>query len=212
MHPPKSPYLKFVSFFCAVAVGSSASAEPQLYTYDSMGRLIQVERGSSPSAVYAAYIYDKAGNRTNTTVSTQPATPPAVITFSIGNASVTEGGLLSFTVAKSGSATTSFSVNYGTGNGSAAAPGDYTASSSMLTFAASETAKNITIATIDDTVIEGNEDNLVTLSAPTGGASLGTSIGTGTILDNDVSEPPIDPCLQTTTEGEASAQMLPPQC
>ena len=107
--------------------------------------------------------------------------------FAIGNAAaVTEGGTLSYTVTKTGGTSGSFSVNYATANGSAMAGSDYTAASGTLTFAAGETTKTITVATIDDSVVESAETVLVNLSSPTNGATITAAQGSGTINDNDV--------------------------
>ena len=58
--------------------------------------------------------------------------------------------------------------------------------SGTVTFADGDTAaKTITVSIIGDTVDEANETFTVTLSGATGGAALGTSVSTVTILDND---------------------------
>jgi hypothetical protein len=109
--------------------------------------------------------------------------------FAIGNAAaVTEGGLMTFTVTKTVSAATgSFSVNYATASGTATSGTDFTAGSGTLTFAPGETTKPITVQTTPDTLVEGNETVLVNLSSPTGGATITTAQGSGTINDNDAS-------------------------
>jgi chorismate-pyruvate lyase len=117
-----------------------------------------------------------------------PPTPPS---FAIANAAaVTEGGTLAFAVTKTGTTSSSFSVNYATANGTAAAGSDYAAGSATLTFLAAETSKTVSVATINDTAVESAETVLVNLSAPTGGATIATSQGSGTINDNDVPPPP----------------------
>jgi len=110
----------------------------------------------------------------------------AAPSFSIDNVSVTEGGSLVLTVTKTGSTSNSFSVNYATANGTAASGSDYTAGSGTITFAAADTAKTITIATINDVAVESAETVLVNLSSATGGATISDSQGVGTINDNDV--------------------------
>ncbi|MFO1159173.1 MAG: nidogen-like domain-containing protein [Reyranellaceae bacterium] len=56
-----------------------------------------------------------------------------------------------------------------------------------LTFAAGETSKLVTVLVTADSVVEADEGFTVTLSAPTGGATLGTSTAVGTIRDDDAS-------------------------
>jgi hypothetical protein len=111
-----------------------------------------------------------------------------VPSFAIGNASVTEGGNLVLGVTMTGQTAISFTVNYATANGTASAGSDYTAGSGTLTFAptsTSPTTQNVTVATIDDSASEPSETVLVNLSGASGGATVSTAQGTGTIVDND---------------------------
>ena len=117
--------------------------------------------------------------------------PPS---FAIGNAAaVTEGTSLTFTVTKTGTTSSSYSVNYATSGGTATSGTDYTAKSGTLTFAAGGTSTQpISVSTLTDSVVESPETVLVTLSAPTGGATITTSQGSGTINDNTSSNlPPV---------------------
>jgi len=113
-------------------------------------------------------------------------TPPPP-TFSIGNASATEGGTLSFTVTRSGAATGTYTVNYATANNSAVAGSDYNAASGTLTFTAAG-SQTVNISTIDDSTVESTETMYVNLSGASGGATISTSQGVGTITDNDVAQ------------------------
>ena len=110
--------------------------------------------------------------------------------LAIGNASVTEGGTLSFTVTRSGNTSSAVSASYATSDGSAVAPGDYTAKSGTVSFSAGQTSKSITVTTIDDSTVEAIEAMYVTLSNPSSGATITTATGTGTINDND-NNPPV---------------------
>jgi hypothetical protein len=170
-----------------LAMGTAQASETITYTYDVYGRLVAVQNsGTVNNGQNVSVAYDAAGNRTNYTVTgAGPATP----TLTIGNASVTEGGNLAFPVTLSPSATGTVTVNYASANGTAVAPGDYTATSNTLTFTAGQTSKTITIATIDDSTVESSEAMSVTLSGATGGAAIGTATGTGTIDDNDTVSP-----------------------
>jgi hypothetical protein len=58
--------------------------------------------------------------------------------------------------------------------------------------AGSTTSQPITVSTLTDSVVESPETVLVTLSSPTGGATVTTSQGSGTINDNSSSNlPPV---------------------
>jgi uncharacterized repeat protein (TIGR01451 family) len=72
--------------------------------------------------------------------------------------------------------TSPVTVHYETADGSATAPGDYTATSGDLTFAPGETSKAVVVAIAGDNLSEGTETLFVNLSAPTG-AALNTSTG-----------------------------------
>ena len=192
---------------CALALQSSPTAAQQsteTYVYDALGRLIKVEvaGGQNEDEVHSL-CYDPAGNRTayearsdgqsaacvtagepGSGGGTPPPPPPP--SFSAANAgSVIEGGVLVFTVAKSGGTSTSFSVNYAAAGGTATAGSDFVATSGTLTFAANESAKQVSVTTIDDALSEMSETVVVTLSGATGGATIGIGQGSGTISDND---------------------------
>nr|WP_253257748.1 Calx-beta domain-containing protein [Microcystis aeruginosa] len=71
-------------------------------------------------------------------------------------------------------------------NGSAIAGDDYTNTPITVTFANGETSKTVTIPINNDTVYEPTETVNLTLSSPTGGATLGTqTTAVLNIIDND---------------------------
>jgi hypothetical protein len=121
---------------------------------------------------------------TSNTVYQQPS-------FAINDASATEGGTLVFTVTRSGASGAARNVNFATANGTAAAGSDYAAVSGTLPFAAGETSKQVSVATIDDAVSESSEQFSVILSDATGTATISDATGVGTIHDNDA---PPGPC------------------
>ena len=123
-----------------------------------------------------------------TRVSTFHVAAAPVPSVSIDDAAVTEGNAgtarLSFPVTLSSPATGAVSVGFATTDGTAAAPGDYAATSGTVTFAAGETAKTVAVGIVSDTAVEPNETLTVTLSAPVN-ATLGRSVATGTITNDD---------------------------
>lgn len=105
------------------------ASETLTYSYDELGRLVKVARaGTVNNGATECYAYDKANNRTNVTTATAADCAGTPVTFSISsNWPVTEGGLSSFTITRTGSPSAAISVSYSTADGSAVAPGDYTA-------------------------------------------------------------------------------------
>jgi hypothetical protein len=147
---------------------AASAAETTAYTYDALGRLVTVAVSGGPNdGRQTSTSFDPAGNRTNYSIGGAP-----VANFSIADVTVTEGGTATLTVSRTGATSGAATVNYGTSNGSAAAPGDYTAASGTLSFAAGETSKTISIATISDGANEGVETFGVALSSPSAGNGI----------------------------------------
>src|SRR5438093_3965664 len=109
------------------------------------------------------------------------------VQFSQASYSVTEGAAsVTITVTRAGGAASGVTVDYATSNGTAAAGSDYTAKSGTLSFAAGVTSKTFAIPIVKDTLDESDETVNLTLSNPTGGATLGTpDTAVLTVIDND---------------------------
>src|SRR5262249_33208196 len=107
--------------------------------------------------------------------------------FSGPTYSVSESGVsATITVFRSGALTNTVSVNFSTADGTATAGSDYFPTNGTLTFTNGETSKSFTVQIIDDTIIEGDETVLLSLSNPVGQASLiNPSAAVLTISDND---------------------------
>ena len=118
-------------------------------------------------------------------VAVQIAGPPEP-GLSVADAQVQEGpgASLAFAVTLDRAASGTVTVGYMTANGTATAGEDYTAASGMLTFAAGETAKTVTVAVLDDAHDEGNETLTLVLMNPSG-AYLADGTATGTIENTD---------------------------
>ena len=97
----------------------------------------------------------------------------------------TSGVLANFVVTLAQPSNQTVTVQYATSNGTATGGDDYVATTGTLTFAPGETSKTISVVVLGDTVAEGSESFLVTLSSPTG-ATVGDGTGTGTITDATV--------------------------
>ena len=99
------------------------------------------------------------------------------------------------------------SVGFSSADGSATSGADYTVdANATLTFAPGETKKRIALSATGDTLFEGDESFTVTLASPAG-ASLGGSVSTVSITDNDPMpvvhiEAPATAVLEPATPGE----------
>ena len=103
--------------------------------------------------------------------------------------SVEEGDPAKFIVELSGLVASKVTVTYETADVTAESGSDkdYTAASGTLEFQAGDTSKTIEVTTLEDGYNEADETYTLSLTAVTGpdGVSLGTSIATGTIEDDD---------------------------
>lgn len=113
----------------------------------------------------------------------------ATPSISISDASIAEGDsftkTVTFTITRSGNLAGTTAFKYATQDGTAIAPGDYTAKAlTSLSFTAGQTSKTITVTIKGDTVVEPDEMFSVVLSNVTGGV-IGDGSGTGTIVNDD---------------------------
>jgi hypothetical protein len=107
--------------------------------------------------------------------------------------SVGEGsGTITVTVTRTGGSDGAVSATLATSNGAATAGEDFTAVTTTVSFAAGDSAaKSVSIPLTNDALEESAEAFTATLSAPTGGATIGTpATVTITIQDNDGPLPP----------------------
>ena len=97
------------------------------------------------------------------------------LSFASPNFSVAENATaVTITVVRSGTNLASgVTVPFGTANGSAIAPADYTARTRTLTFEAGQTSKKVTVAIVNDTRLQGDRTFTVWLGPPAGGGVLG---------------------------------------
>nr|WP_295370480.1 cadherin domain-containing protein [uncultured Sphingosinicella sp.] len=129
-------------------------------------------------------------------VTSQEAPPVRPGNLSVADASVAEGNAgasdLTFTVSRDGGSDGAVSATWTIGFGTAAAS-DLVAGQPLtgsVEFADGQLSATITVRVAGDTSFEGNETFTVTLSAPTGGASIADAQATGTIVNDDV-QPPV---------------------
>ncbi len=138
-----------------------------------------------------------------------PVQVPGTLQFAVASLSASESdGTINMTLTRTGGSDGQVSVQYDTASASTATTGsDYTGGGSgTLTWTAGDdSAKSLSINLIDDAQVEGTEIIQLTLSNPSGGATLGSPIhATVTLADNDVSTPVTPPDV-TTPEPETPA-------
>jgi hypothetical protein len=94
----------------------------------------------------------------------------------------------SISVIRTGGSSGTVSVRFVTSDGTASAPSDYTAVTQTLTFPEGVTTQFVSVAISADATVESNETVNLTLSMPTGGATVGSpATAVLVILDDDES-------------------------
>lgn len=140
--------------------------------------------------------FDPARIITGTIFDSTPTNPgdpgdPRVREISINNAVGTEGinPSISFQVTASNNASNAAAVSvfYETFQRSALSGIDYAYRSGFVNFSPNENSKTISIPITNDTIVESTEYFEVRLRSPSVGAVIRTSVGVGSIIDNDVS-------------------------
>ena len=123
-----------------------------------------------------------------------PNGSPGTLQFSAAVSSVSESaGSVSVNVNRAGGSIGAVSVAYATSDGSAVAGTDYAAANGTLSWADGDTAgKIITVPILDRNLFDGSSKTFsIVLSAPGGGATLGTaSSAMVNILDDDTAPQP----------------------
>lgn len=133
-----------------------------------------------------------AGAATVTIVSDDQVLQPGVLGFDPAGYVVDEGaGTATLTVTRTGGSDGVVGVDFSSSDASATAGSDYTAVGGTLAWGDGDTLpKTISVAIIDDSEDEEDEDFGVTLSNPSGDATLGSDGASVTIADNDEAPPP----------------------
>ncbi len=108
------------------------------------------------------------------TLTIKDTLPPATLQLAVADQAIAEsGGGATVTVTRTGSTTSTVSVDYATADGSAVSGTNYDATSGTLTFGPGEKSKTFTVPVHDDGASTGNLSVGVTLSNPGGDAVVG---------------------------------------
>jgi Calx-beta domain/Salmonella virulence plasmid 65kDa B protein/Bacterial Ig domain/Insecticide toxin TcdB middle/N-terminal region/FG-GAP-like repeat len=178
--------------------GTAFPAVTSAYTYDGYGNPLTIAV-STPDGANRTTTNTYSNNTaswilgrllTATVASTTPDVTPTptgcqtncieTISFSVDDATVTQGDTAVFTVTKSGNASQSYTVDYATADGTATAGADYTAANGTLTFLTSDATKTVSIITASGGVVS-SEDFYVNLSNASAISTISQAQGTGVI-------------------------------
>jgi len=152
-------------------------------------------------------------NPTNATI----ADPQGVVTIidndtvtpslTINDVTVNESaGTATLQICASTAGSSPITVTYTTGNGTALAGSDYTATTATATIPAGQTCVNVSIPIINDTTPEPTETFTVNLTNPTN-ATIADPQGVVTIIDNDTTLPKLSINSVTVNENAGNATL-----
>jgi YD repeat-containing protein len=168
---------------CALGIVPAAAAETSSYSYDALGRLISTSNSGGPrTGNTVSSRYDPAGNRAAVAVNQALPAESTAVTFAIsGPGTVTKGSTATFSIAKTGSAAATVTVNYATSNGTATSPAHYAGASGTLSFRPWETLKTIGIPVVEDGLASPSRSFSMGISSPSAGGAITTASATATI-------------------------------
>src|SRR5207249_3349183 len=130
-----------------------------------------------------------------------PPLPTVTVVASDANASESGPNSGTFTVSRTGSTTVALTVKYSLG-GSAANGSDYATLSGSVNISAGSSSATVTVNPVDDSVVEGNETVVLTLSADAAYTIGSPNSATVTIADND--QPPLPTVTVVASDANAS--------
>ncbi len=190
--------------FAPDATSTTTSAMPATLTLGTTATAFGPDDGGyvGPLSGTKAQILAAIGNAANWSFSESTAVAyPANFTvsssggspgiLSVADVAIVEGNGattdLTFTVTRPAGSSGAVTVDYAVAAGTATAGTDYTiaAATGTLSFSTGDLSKTVTVGVAGDLAIEPNETLSITLSNPTGGATLGTATATGTITNDD---------------------------
>jgi Calx-beta domain len=149
-----------------------------------------------PDETFTLNLANAVGNATiadaqgiGTIVNDDQVAPPPASRISINDVTMAEGSAgqtaFGFTVSLDAAQAAPVTVDFATGDGTAAAPSDYAATSGTLTFASGETSATVIVQVNGDTTKEPNETFNVNLANAAGNATIVDGHALGTIVNDD---------------------------
>ncbi|MCY3667679.1 MAG: putative Ig domain-containing protein [Gemmatimonadetes bacterium] len=178
----------------ASAADFTAAAGTLTFTAGEMSKTVSVvtldDSIDEPDETFTLTLSSPSGATLSPTDATTTGTirdDEASPSLSVAAASSVEGSPVVFAVTLSPVSGQEVTVTYATSveNTDTASGTDFTAVAGVLTFAAGEMSKTVSVGTTDDSFNEQKETFTLTLSSPSAGVTLATATATGTIEDND---------------------------
>jgi hypothetical protein len=162
--------------------------------------------GFAGSDSFTYHATDSAGQSSNVATASVTVATTGTPTVTIADAAVDESaGTMTFQLTLSapigGGPVT---VTYETRDGTAAAPGDYTAQNSMVTFPTNTTTATITVPIINDATHEGTEHFFVDLTGSSPSTAIARPTAKGTIADDDATSIAIADTTAAENAGNAN--------
>ncbi len=163
--------------------------------------------GTAAGTTRVADINPGTAGSTPTNFSVQ-VLPPPVVSIGLAPATAEEGEAFTLTATRNGAVLSQPTTVTYTITGPAANAGDIaTPLTGTITILANQTTATLSIATVEDTVLEADETFTVTITNPVNG-TLGTSTATATIIDDDA---PVAGTVSISdlsiTEGDAGTKL-----
>jgi len=145
------------------------------------------ETASSAASSARSRRSSSSSTSTSSSSSSSSVNPTAgTIGFGVETLTISEGApKATISVSRTGNSTGIVSVVFKTVAGTATAGDDFVDAGGRITFANGETMKTVSVSLKDDLIGEGNETFSIQLSAPEGGAAIGKSTVTVTLLDTE---------------------------
>jgi hypothetical protein len=144
----------------------------------------------TPSSATITLIGSAAAGSSSSSVSSGGSNSSGPAAGTLGYSATAYGvmenaGAITITVVRNGTAG-AVTVNYATSDGSGKSGSDYNATNGTLSFANGEASRTFSVQVLNNSTVNGNKTIRLTLSAPTGGAVVGTP-GTSviTIIDDE---------------------------
>ncbi|PSF38746.1 hypothetical protein C7H19_04385 [Aphanothece hegewaldii CCALA 016] len=150
------------------------------------GTAVYLDKPGSEPDELIAIIEGVTGLDLNSSAFIETQNPSGVLSFSQAIFSTPESSNATITITRQQGTVGAISVILTSSGGTATASDDYDGSPITVDFADGENSKTVTIPINNDISIEGDETLNLTLSSPTGGATLGSlSTATLNIVDDD---------------------------